>query len=256
MSAHASRTRSKRRSMARLGIILFTYDRPDYAETTLRSTLANLSFDGEVHVHIADDGSPPGQIERLGEAAVREADGRPYRLTAVTATNAERRGYGASYNLATQVVHDLVEYVLALEDDWELRHVLEVGSLIRAVEESGGEIACIRLGYVGWPQELRRRFVYSASQQFLLLDPESPERHVFAGHPRLETVAFERAVGPWPEGLNAGATEFEVAGRPAARQGVAWPLDLRITASQSAGGSAYCHIGAVQARTGQRAAPV
>lgn len=238
----------------RLAIVLFTCcspERGEYAERTIRSTLDNLDFeDGDLYLHIADDGSPPGQVDRIAAVAVEAAAGKAYHFREITVTDSGRRGYGASYNMATYVVHDRTEFILALEDDWELRRRLAVRPLMRAIAESGGHLSCIRLGYIGYTQELRGRFAYYGGQQFLMLDPDSPERHVFSGGPRLETVAFERAVGLWPEGLDAGATEFEVAGRKSARVGIAWPLDILSTASQSLN-STYAHIGTIQARTDQ-----
>lgn len=235
-----------------LVIVVFTYDRPEYAERTIRWVLSNITYSGQVSLHIADDGSPEGQVEFLAEAAMDEAQGRPYQFAGVTTTNAERGGYGASYNLATQVTHLRGEVFLCLEDDWELRAMLDLDALVGALMEST-QIECIRLGYLSGTQQLRGEIAYAAGQTFLLLDPTSPERHVLAGHPRLETLRFQRSVGPWPEGLNAGATEFEVCGRVEAREGVAWPLDIGNSATPS-GRSVFAHIGAIQARSDQRPA--
>ncbi len=236
-----------------LVITVYTYDRPEYAERTIRSTLANLRYAGGVFVHVADDGSPEGQAQAIARAAEQEAEGRDYSFRGVTITNADRHGYGASYNLATQVTHILGSVFLSLEDDWECRGDLNLTPLVDALYDEAAAIECIRLGYIGWTQELRGKIAAAAGQTFLLLDPFSPERHVLAGHPRLETLRFQRLVGPWPEGINAGATEFEVCGRMEARGGVAWPLDLGISAKPS-GKSLYHHIGAIQARDDQREA--
>lgn len=237
--------------MTHLAVVMFTYDRWEYAVRTLRSTLDRARFGGVVSVHIADDGSGRDYQQGLVEIAA----GYP-QVALVTLSDSGRKGYGASYNLASQQVHQRADFVLALEDDWELQRDLDLDELARAIMESDGasRFECVRLGYIGYTQELRGRFVYAAGQQFLLLDPDSPERHVAAGHPRLETVAFERRVGPWTEGLNAGATEFDWCGRPESRVGVVWPLDLGMSASQS-GRSLYAHIGAIQARTDQAAVP-
>lgn len=224
----------------KLTIILLTYDRLEYAETTLRSTLKHLKWSGELGLHIADDGSPDGYVQHLIEVAVASE-----RLKSLSLTNAGRRGYGASYNLATQQVHCGTDLVLPLEDDWCLMRGLDADALARVFEEDAS-IGAIRLGYIGFTQRLRGTIRGIAGQTFLEFDPDSEERHVFAGHPRIETVAYERRVGPWPEGLDPGTTEFEVAGIRAAREGVLWPMDLRPH------GDAYAHIGTIQARGDQR----
>lgn len=208
-----------------------------YAQRTLRSTLDLLRYSGPLHVHIADDGSSPEHRAHMLELA----GGYPHVVT-VGITNSEGRGYGASYNLATQAIHCGHEILMPLEDDWELRRELDLDPLVQALLE--GPVGCIRLGYIGYTQELRGWFTGIAGATYLVLDPDSPEPHVFAGHPRLETRAFERSVGPWPEGMAAGATEFVVAARSEARTGVAWPADL-----VHPRGDLFAHIGSVKAGT-------
>lgn len=224
-----------------LAIVLLTYNRLDYAKQTLRSTLKNLILpDGEtIHVHIADDGSPDGYVRELSEICVASPHVAHWSFS-----NSEHRGYGANYNLAMQTVHPLSHdpqkgYVLPLEDDWELCRPLDLAPIMATLSQ--GVFGCVRMGYVGYTQPLRCRFVKHGGLHWLEFDPNSEEPHVFAGHPRLETVAWERTVGPWPEGLNPGETEFTVAHNPLARQGVAWPLSLIDVA-----GDAFAHIGTIR----------
>lgn len=230
-----------------LTICLFTYNRLAYARDTLESTLRYINYTrGPIHVHIADDGSPLNQTEEL----VMVAAGWLGEFADVTVTNAERRGYGASYNLATQVVHGFSDYMLPLEDDWRLLRSLDLDALtddLDHMEEARAQYGpgaggCIRLGYMGWTQRLGASFIEMPStNKYLLLDSLSAEPHVFAGGPRIETVSWERYVGPWPEGLNPGDTELAVAQRAAARQRVLWPLDLIKT-----WGDLYAHIGTIR----------
>lgn len=208
--------------------------RVKYAERTLRATLNNLRFYGEIAVHIADDGSPDRHRENL-----RKIAGGYAHVNSVGVTNAEGRGYGASYNLATQAIHPGTDYVLPLEDDWELTDELDVTPYTAALEVG---FNCVRLGYIGFTQPLAGVFAAIAGNVYLALDPNSPEPHVWAGHPRVETVQFQRSVGPWPEGVDAGSTEFAVARRANARVGVLWPFAYR---------NLYAHIGTVQARSDQ-----
>lgn len=231
--------------LTRVTVLLLTYEdgQRQTAARTLCALHEHLQYEGPLHLHIADDGSVPGHVDRL-----REIAGAVPMWDTIGTTNAERGGYGKSYNLATQAVHaaDRSGVVLPLEDDWELSRDLVLDPLVATLmghhgEYNGEHIQSIRLGYLGFTQRLAGSLVHSPGGPMLLLDPKSAEPHVFAGHPRLETVTFERTVGPWPEGLPAGQTEFDVAHRAEARRGIAWPLDIG-PASQRAS-SLFIHIG-------------
>lgn len=217
-------------------IVLLTYNRMGVARRCLESVARNLQTLEPFWLHIADDGSPQEyRDELLGLARSLYGDN-------VSITNSERAGYGGNYNLATQFVHQIADIMLPLEDDWELVRELDLDPIARVLRE--GIFGCVRMGYIGLTEELRARFVLAAGLHWLELDPDSPERHIFAGGPRLETVEWERAVGPWPERMEQGLTEFEVAGWPAARHGVAWPIDLIYPR-----GDAFVHIGGQKAST-------
>lgn len=222
-----------------IAIILLTCDRPkercDYARTVLRS-LKNLVTDEEIWLHIADDGSDPAYRDEM-IAAAREMYGARSSIT-----DAQGSGYGANYNVATQVVHDIdgVDLILPLEDDWELTRPLDLAPIAAVLRD--GVFGCVRMGYIGFTQELRATFVSHGGHHWLALDPESAEPHVFAGGPRLETVAWERTVGPWDEHLSAGETEFNIAHRPEARVAIGWPVDLI-----KPQGDAFVHVGALKA---------
>lgn len=219
----------------RLTICLLTFNRPEYAEKTLRSTLMNIRFDGIINVHVADDGTPDSLEYRqwLLDIASPMVNGK------LSSTDSERGGYGKNYNLAMQAIHNDSDYILPLEDDWKLTRELDLNELVDVLDV--GEFGCVRLGYIGYTQSLRGEFKWINNKHWLVLDPDSPEPHVFAGHPRLETVVWERTVGPWPEGLKPGETEFSVAHRKAARQGVAWPIDL-----VKPSGDLFAHIGTIR----------
>ena len=213
---------------------MLTYDRIAVAKKCLSGVAKNLKASEEFWLHIADDGSPQEYRDELLEMA-RELYG-----TNVSITNSERAGYGGNYNIATQFVHQIADIMLPLEDDWELLRELNLDPIVRVLR--GGVFGCVRMGYIGLTEELRAKFVLAEGYHWLALDPDSPERHIFAGGPRLETVEWERAVGPWPERTEQGYTEFLVAGWPAARHSVAWPVGLIYP-----GGDAFVHIGGEKA---------
>lgn len=232
-------------------LLLLTYapsvehPRADYARKTLDAALTNLATRSSVKLHIAHDGSDLAHVAELVSRA--ELSG-----LSVSVTNAERGGYGRSYNLATQEIHQWADYVLPLEDDWVLTQRLDLDALIESMEASEGDLRCIRMGYLGWTHPIVGSIEKYGTQSFFLFDAElTAETHIWSGHPRLETVSFQRDVGAWPEGVDPGTTEIMVAQRKEARYGVGWPLDLRAAASQD-WGNLFAHIGEVQARSDQQ----
>lgn len=219
----------------KLCIVLYSARRLQYALRTIRMVRDNL-YGAKASWHIADDGSTPDDVVTMA-SEVRTG----------STTQARGRGYGASYNLATHATHADSDMFLCLEDDWELTRPLNVAPLLedlQALRQANGIGACIRLGYIGWTQPLRGEFVYINRRHYLRFDPESPEHHVFSGHPRLETREWQRRLGLWPEEKPAGQTEFEVSARRESRLDVYWPLWL-----VKPEGDLFAHIGTEKART-------
>lgn len=225
-------------------IVLLTYApayesaRAQYAQETLEKTLLGLSYSGPLSLHIADDGSPEEHVSALTKIAKRQRP-RKQRLVRVTTTDAGRRGYGASYNLASQVAHEHAQVILPLEDDWVPSHAFSIDGYVQALAD--GALRSIRLGYLGFTAPLRGTLMSHAGITYLRFDENSEEKHVAAGHPRLETRDYERAVGPWAEGIDPGSTELSWCTRYEARVGVGWP----IMAPQW---GLFEHIGSVPAR--------
>ena len=226
----------------KLCILLLTYERLIYAERTLRSALDKIVWSEPISVHIADDGSSENYRQKLHDIA-----GGYDKVQGVSITNSDCGGYGMNYNLALQVIHQFADLILPLEDDWELNSELDLRPLAAALENE--EYGCIRMGYLGFTQQLRGEVIHVSGHTYFRPDHDTPEPHVWAGHPRLETREWQRSVGPWPEGYDPGTTEFIVAQRPNARVGVLWPLDL-----VKPYGDLWSHIGTIQARTDQREA--
>ena len=176
----------------KLCILLLTYDRFEYAERTLRSALDKIIWPDRLSVHIADDGSGEEYRQKLLDIAGGYAN-----VQGVSVTNSERGGYGRNYNLALQVVHTFADLILPLEDDWELRRELDLSPLIRVLLEHE-EFGCIRMGYIGFTQSLRGEIIHVLANTYFRPDYDTPEPHVWAGHPRLETRQWQREIGPWP----------------------------------------------------------
>ena len=224
-----------------IAICFLTYgdppERQEYAEATLRS-LHLLHAEEDVWLHLADDGTPDqGYRDRL-LAIARETFGER-----TSVSNSEHRGYGGNYNLAMQTTHNLADIILPLEDDWRVVREFDLTPVVEVLRRQ--VFRCVRMGYIGFTDRLQAHFVSAGNLYWLELDPDSPERHVFTGGPRLEHVDFERELGLWPEQMDQGTTEQAVCDRPQARQGVAWPIHF-IHPS----GDLFAHIGSMKADTG------
>lgn len=221
----------------RLTVCLLTYNRKEYAIETLEQLFSHLIYapTDTVNLHIADDGSPDDYLAELVEYAMAFRTVGSFNGV-ITFSNSERGGYGKNWNMATQILHDNCDYVLPLEDDWVLKKDLILEDFERVFEDNP-QVGCIRLGYLSFTQPVHGDVIASRNDKFLLLDNKSEEPHIFAGHPRIETVAWEKLVGPWPEGLAPGDTEFYVATK-LARKGIVWPWDW-----SDSYGSFFAHIG-------------
>lgn len=242
--------------LGRLAVEILTAHRLDYAVATARAVALNLRHDGEVRYHVADDGDDDAYIGAICDA-ITEAAGPQV----ITVSQAAGAGYGRSHNLAMQVTHQWADAVLVLEDDWILQRPLDTTPIIKMLSLGGHQsrdewqwavpapadftARSVRLGYLGFQWPLRMDLFKTDEHLWAALDPASPEQHVAAGHPRIETVAYQRDVGPWPEGLSPGMTELGWCQTPAARAGVVWPLTI-VSLTGSVSGDLFAHIGAVK----------
>lgn len=214
-----------------------------YAERTLKTTLQHLVSLDPIKVHIADD--TQDAVASMSHVQKLIAIAQEAGIENITFSNAGGHGYGANYNLAMQTVHPSTDYILPLEDDWELMKPLAVDSILDLLESKYEESGCVRLGYLGYTQKLTGDFFTYGNFHWVSLDSFSAEPHIFAGHPRIETVEWARKVGPWKIGMTPGETEWDVAHRAAARLGVVWPISL--TRPE---GELFVHIGTVQSVEG------
>lgn len=223
-----------------IAIVMFTHAKPatrrHYAQRTFES-LVKLKATEDIWFHLADDGSDQEFRDEMMEHA------RLWLGKNTSVSNSEGRGYGASYNRSSQITHGVADILLPLEDDWEVSREFDLDPFAKVLRD--GRFNCIRMGYIGYTDTLKAEFRYYDGRHYLELDPKSPEKHVFAGGPRLETRDFQRALGEWPEGLSAGATELIIVSKEVSRQGIAWPVsDIKPE------GDLFLHIGTIQSLTG------
>ncbi len=203
-----------------VSVLLITYKRLPLALRTLTGLRVNLEYPGPLHVHIADDGSGGDHIERL----VAEARLDP-RVVSVTSTNAGRAGVGASMNMGQRVCWQRSDFVLWLEDDWELYRRLNLCTAVRCLQECL-DVGMIRYGYL--QKGMTGTIKAGGGDLWWRLSWESEDPYVFAGHAALRHKRFYEAYGDYPEGLAPGETEAAMAVRVNERRGpvILWPAEI------------------------------
>lgn len=103
------------------------------AEETLWSWVKNLYYDGEVHLIIADDGSP--------------LDWEPEKIWSgrISYTYQYRQGLGASLNKGYKRAFEVSPLAASFTDDWSLTEPLDITPWCIALLENK-TIGCVRLG--------------------------------------------------------------------------------------------------------------
>lgn len=112
----------------------FDEQRRELAEETLRSWAENLRYEGELRLHIADDGSiknwKPTYDVWFGPT---------------TYSRQERHGVGASLNAGFRKAFETSPIVLYAVDDWLLQQPFDLTPWVYLLEQRE-DVGCVRLG--------------------------------------------------------------------------------------------------------------
>lgn len=169
------------------------------AEKALRSWKKHLKYDGELRLHIADDGSQlPGYPDTLGKI-----------WQDATVTRQERQGIGASLNNGFEAVMTWETPIAAyIVDDWMLTANLDLTPWVRLLIEDES-IGVVRLGLPH--PDLTGTVKHLGELGWgLLVD----RHHYTAGHrPALYHSRFLEANGRFMEGVSAMDCETEYVSR-------------------------------------------
>lgn len=183
--------------------MLVTYKRTDLAVRTVTAVKEKLTYP-KLGWHIADDGSPLEHMEALFEAIGER----------VPTTNALRKGAGRSMNWGQKEAWQRANYILWLEDDWELVHLLDLRPFVQMMEELP-TVGMIRMGYIS--PGLSGTLTSAAGQLWWLLN--KGDQYTFAGHAQLRARRFFKAYGPYKEGLTPGQEELYMCSEFTYKQG-------------------------------------
>jgi hypothetical protein len=118
---------------------LLTYERTEYAVRTVQSVCRNLQYEN-LAWYIADDGSRPEHVSEIVSALEAEN-------AKIFGSHSERLGPGPSWNLAIEKSLEQADFILWLEDDWELSVDLQVEPYVKLMQEVP-KVGMVRLGHM------------------------------------------------------------------------------------------------------------
>lgn len=201
-----------------IAILIITYDRPREIRQTINALKQHVKYDGPIHWHLADDGSPGLYVEDIK---------RDYADLHFTATITDRQGFGANVNKALTYCHAKTDYVFLIEDD---RPPIKTFDFDRAVallmsNDDAGKpeaaterkpIGAIRLGGIAghwlW-LELREANTPIGVLNYLHILHNSPFLNVYSNQPYMTHRRFWSVYGMLPEGKGLADTETTFAHR-------------------------------------------
>ena len=177
--------------------LLVTYKRTELALRTIRGVQQNIDYPSLDWV-IADDGSPAGHVEALVAAIGHE----------VSVFNAARKGVGVSMNEGARLCLEKADYILWLEDDWEITKPFDLRPCVQFLGLRE-DVGMVRLGYIS--PGISATLIAAAGQLWWKL--EKGETYTFTGHAALRHRRFIDAYLPYQEGISPGETELYMCGK-------------------------------------------
>ena len=184
-------------------ILLVTYKRTELATRVVRAIQQNLDYPNYGWV-IADDGSPDGHVRAIVDAIGHE----------VALTNAARYGVGKSMNLGMAKALEYGDYILWLEDDWEVTKPVDLRPCVQLRKERE-DVGMVRLAYIS--PGIRGELISGAGRLWWRL--EKGPTYTFTGHASLRHRRFCETYGQYQTGLAPGETELYMCGTFNNRQG-------------------------------------
>lgn len=201
-------------------VLICTYDRPREVRLTIDALIKNLTYEGKIAWHIADDGTLGDYVEDIIAYLVDKG----IRRTTITSSITLRDGWGRNVNKAIRQI--TTPYTYFTEDDYLLLRPLDLSPYV-ALSESERHVGMVRFGLAGhvglgcyvkaadisrWLPQYREGKNGTIGGLFYW----EIERNVgggpygfykYSNRPHLVHRRFRTAYGLYPEGVSLAQTE-------------------------------------------------
>lgn len=179
-------------------VMIITYNRPNEIRQTIAALHSRIRYVGDVHWHIADDGSPGDYVNQI----VSDFPSLP-----MTFTKTRRRGWGANANAALAAIPG--QYLFVCEDDYVAMSDVDLTSGVALMQEQS-HIGLVRYDGIEGHKltvQLNTHSSSTAYVQYGIVLPESADLYMYSNRPHLVHRRFHDYYGIYPEGLPLGRTE-------------------------------------------------
>jgi hypothetical protein len=194
--------------LPKLAILLLTYKRTDMAIRTIQSTVENLKYPKElIGWYVADDGSHAEHFSAVMEELEIGMDAKiiGYHSQRIRTAGQENTHHaGPGWNKGLGICHQYSDYVLVLEDDWELDEPLDLEHYIRVMEETEIGLMSFRILSVGADVHT----VGHRGEIFLRYDKTT--QCAYSGNPHVRHARFTKAYGWYVDDKNPGEIELKM----------------------------------------------
>lgn len=192
--------------LPKLSIVLVTYKRTEMALRTIESTCKNLTYPKELRSwYVGDDGSPHKDMLRLLKAlGENEETMIGYHSERMRQKGDEDTFFaGLGWNKALGIGHQNSDFVLFLEDDWELDEPLDLVPYVKLLQEREDVgIVSFRILSVG-------NTVHTVGHDgHVYLRYERSSQYAYSGNPHLRHARMVRHYGWFSEKVNPGGIEL------------------------------------------------
>lgn len=207
--------------LPKLSIVLVTYKRTEMALRTIESTCKNLRYPPElISWYLADDGSPKKQFDAITHCLNINRQVLAYSHNERMRNEGQEDTYfaGKGWNKALGIAHQNSDFVLFLEDDWELEQSFDLipyVTLLQEREDVG--LVSFRILSVGCD-------VHTVGHKGIhYLKYQRTTQYAYSGNAHLRHARFVQHYGWFAEDVNPGGIELaqddryrlDVAGGPA-----------------------------------------
>lgn len=190
-----------------IAILFLAYRRADLSVRTINSTCKNLIYPKEnIRFYLCDDGSPKEEhqvvldcLKDNGQHVLGEHNER------IRAKGQEETFFaGKSYNLGLGICHQATDFVLVLENDWELDEPLDLVPHVKLLQERE-DVGAVTFRILSAGADVHT----VGHNGRMYLNYLRTTQYAFSGNPYIRHARFTKRYGWFAEDRNPGLMELQ-----------------------------------------------